>query len=77
MTSNNLFFPEMNNHMNDDASVSSSSSNTSTMDALGMLIGAFAMIPVLSDYSCRLKADCREELATRKRGSFFSAPQES
>jgi|TARA_B100000315_G_scaffold253779_1_gene293333 hypothetical protein len=51
--------------------------NTSTMTALGMLVGAFAMIPVLSDYSCRLKADCREELAHRKHPAFFSAPQEA
>ena len=42
--------------------------------ALGQLLGAFAMIPVLSQYSCQLKADCLEAGA-RKRGGFFSVPR--
>jgi 4-amino-4-deoxy-L-arabinose transferase-like glycosyltransferase len=47
------------------------------MQALGALIGAFAMIPVLSDYSCRLKADtCRVELVERRSRAFFSVPRE-
>ncbi len=42
--------------------------------ALGQLLGAFAMIPVLADYSCRLKADCLEAGARHRLG-FFSVPQ--
>lgn len=42
--------------------------------ALGQLLGAFAMIPVLAEYSCRLKADC-PEAGARKRGGFFSVPR--
>ena len=42
--------------------------------ALGHLLGAFAMIPVLAEYSCRLKADCREEQEGTRLG-FFSVPR--
>jgi len=42
--------------------------------ALGQLLGAFAMIPVLAEYSCRLKADCREAMEGHRIG-FFSAPR--
>ena len=44
--------------------------------AVSMLFGAFAMLSILSDYSCRCKAECREQ---RKRHSrdFFSAPAEA
>lgn len=42
--------------------------------AMGMLFGAFCMIPLLADYSCRLKADC-ERARSSKRGAFFSVPQ--
>ena len=42
--------------------------------ALGQLLGAFAMIPVLADYSCRLKADCLEAGA-RHRIGFFTVPR--
>lgn len=42
-------------------------------DAVCLLLGAFAMIPILSDYSCRLKADCVEARAHRRR-AFFSVP---
>ena len=42
--------------------------------ALGQLLGAFAMIPVLAEYSCRLKADCLEAGAP-KRSGFFSVPR--
>lgn len=42
------------------------------------LVGAFTLIPVLSDFSCRCKAECREARADRysRPGSsgFFSAP---
>lgn len=42
-------------------------------DAVTRVLAAFAMIPILSDYSCRLKAECRE--ARRKQGrAFFSVP---
>ncbi len=42
--------------------------------ALGQLLGAFAMIPVLAEYSCRLKADCVEAVGP-KRSGFFSVPR--
>ena len=42
--------------------------------ALGQLLGAFAMIPVLAEYSCRLKADCVEASERQRRG-FFSVPR--
>jgi hypothetical protein len=51
--------------------------------AVGRLLGAFTLIPVLSDYSCRCKAECRDTLATghrrftRRHHSFFSAPDPS
>ena len=41
--------------------------------AVCLLLSAFVMIPILSDYSCRLKADCREARAARKT-AFFSVP---
>ncbi|MCR9277254.1 MAG: hypothetical protein NXH85_04725 [Pseudomonadaceae bacterium] len=44
------------------------------LDAIGLLFGAFAMISVLSDYSCRLKARCDEARRTRRR-AFFTAPR--
>ena len=31
------------------------------IEALGLLFAAFSMIPVLSEFSCRMKADCVEE----------------
>ena len=43
------------------------------LDAIGLLFSAFAMIAVLSEYSCRLKADCAERVA-QKRRAFFSVP---
>ena len=42
------------------------------LPSLGQLIAAFAMIPVLSEYSCLMKADCVK--ATRKARGFFSVP---
>lgn len=41
--------------------------------AVTRLIGAFLMLPILSDYSCRLKAECREAIAHHRR-MFFTAP---
>lgn len=48
--------------------------------AVSLLVAAFTLIPVLSDYSCRCKADCREARAESRQTShrgFFSAPQHS
>lgn len=47
------------------------------LEAVGMLLSAFAMIPVLSCYSCMLKADCRESLQRdrERRPAFFSVPE--
>ena len=60
------------------------------LEGVGMLLSAFAMIPVLSCYSCMLKADCAEQLAAYerrkqegadkndkgfKRPAFFSVPE--
>ena len=41
-------------------------------DAVCEILAAFAMIPILSDFSCRLKAECREARAARR--AFFSVP---
>ena len=38
-----------------------------------LLLGTFAMIPILSDYSCRLKAEC-VEAGAHPRWAFFSVP---
>ncbi len=47
--------------------------------AVARLLGAFTLIPVLSDYSCRCKAECREARSQVARGrrhsGFFSAPE--
>lgn len=43
--------------------------------AVSLILSAFLMIPVLSDYSCRLKADCMEARAAR-RTAFFSVPSD-
>ncbi|MDG1132843.1 MAG: hypothetical protein P8N67_00585 [Pseudomonadales bacterium] len=45
-----------------------------TLEAVGMLLSAFAMIPVLSVFSCRMKADCVESGQTSQ--ALFSAPDE-
>ena len=42
-------------------------------EALGLLFGAFAMIPVLATYSCRLKAHAASK--DRRSPAVFSAPQ--
>lgn len=41
--------------------------------AVCLILSAFVMIPILSEYSCRLKADCMEARAAR-RTAFFSVP---
>jgi len=43
--------------------------------AVSMLFGAFVMLSILSDYSCRCKAERREKREQRSR-EFFSAPNE-
>ena len=48
------------------------------LEGVGMLLSAFAMIPVLSCYSCILKKDCRETLQKAdhtSRRAFFSVPE--
>ncbi|MEQ8860051.1 MAG: hypothetical protein RIC56_15510 [Pseudomonadales bacterium] len=50
--------------------------------AVARLIGAFTLIPVLSDYSCRCKAECREARVGasahgRRHVGFFSAPDQA
>jgi len=47
------------------------------LDGLAMLLSAFLMIPVLSCYSCLLKAEGCEQFRVKeepKRGAFFSVP---
>lgn len=45
------------------------------LEGVGMLLSAFAMIPILSCFSCMLKADCRETMQQRdSKTAFFSAP---
>jgi len=49
------------------------------LEGLGMLLSAFLMIPILSCYSCLLKADGCEHFRTKselKRGAFFSVPED-
>jgi hypothetical protein len=49
--------------------------------AVSLLVGAFTLIPVLSDYSCRCKAECRAARAADTQSSrhhgFFSAPDQA
>jgi hypothetical protein len=47
--------------------------NQAGWEAVFRIFGAFAMIPILSDYSCRLKAECREAQLHARR-AFFSVP---
>jgi hypothetical protein len=49
--------------------------NQEGWQAVCRIFGAFAMIPILSDYSCRLKAECREARYSARR-AFFSAPDD-
>ena len=45
------------------------------LEGVGMLLSAFAMIPVLSCFSCMLKAECRETMERDAgRSNFFSVP---
>lgn len=47
--------------------------------AVGLSLGAFTMLPVLSDYSCRCKAQCHQHADTprddRRHGFFTAADQ--
>ncbi len=43
-------------------------------EAVCLIVCAFAMIPILSHYSCRLKEDCPEEAPAERRRAFFSLP---
>ncbi len=45
------------------------------LEGVGMLMSAFAMIPVLSSYSCLLKADCHLRQQHVKRPAFFRVPE--
>ena len=48
--------------------------------AVSRLVGAFTLIPVLSGYSCRCKAECREHAGERGlsgRHGFFTVPDEA
>ncbi len=42
------------------------------LPSLGQLVSAFAMIPVLAEYSCLMKADCPKAMNGRKAKGFFS-----
>ncbi len=49
------------------------------LEGLGMLFSAFLMIPILSCYSCMLKAEGCEQFGAKqepKRGAFFSVPED-
>ena len=58
--------------------------SSEALEGIGLLLSAFAMIPILSCYSCMLKAECRAALEgedpvgkpvrLKKRPSFFTAP---
>ncbi len=44
--------------------------------AVSLLVGAFTLIPVLSHYSCRCKADCRYgDHRAHSNRAFFTAPE--
>ena len=46
------------------------------IEAVSILIAAFALIPVLAAHSCRLKADCSQRLQRQESVGFFSVPVE-
>ncbi len=50
------------------------------LEGFGMLLSGFLMIPILSCYSCLLKAEgCehfKHQTEETKRGAFFSAPED-
>ncbi len=51
--------------------------STAAFEAISFLLAAFCLLPVLSDFSCRLKADCprRRATATASKG-FFGVPRD-
>ena len=46
--------------------------SAAALEGVGLLVSAFAMIPVLSYYSCVLKADCLESLRAQEGGDQAS-----
>lgn len=52
--------------------------STASFEAVAFLLAAFFLMAIMSDYSCRLKADCprnRARATAEKRG-FFSVPSD-
>jgi len=50
--------------------------NQAGWSAVCRILSAFVMIPILSEYSCRLKAECLEARVAR-RAAFFSVPSDT
>ncbi len=52
--------------------------STASFEAVAFLLAAFCLLAVLSEYSCRLKADCPRNRARAKtaRKGFFTVPNE-
>lgn len=51
--------------------------SASAFEAIAFLLSAFCLLPVLSDFSCRLKADCPRSRARKtERKGFFTVPSE-
>lgn len=51
--------------------------SATAFEAISFLLAAFCLLPVLSDFSCRLKADCPRSRARRtSRKGFFTVPSE-
>ncbi len=48
----------------------------SGLEGLGLLLAAFMMIPILSCYSCLLKADGCEQPTSAKGAAFFRVPDD-
>ncbi len=46
------------------------------LEGVGMLLSAFLMIPILSCYSCLLKAEGCEHFKQSKRPAFFRVPED-
>ena len=46
------------------------------LEAISLLVAAFALIPVLAAHSCRLKAECSKQLKREDSVGFFSVPVE-
>lgn len=49
--------------------------SATAFEAIAFLLSAFCLLPVLSDFSCRLKADCpRSRARIGERKGFFTVP---